>query len=127
MKLSRLHPAGFTLTLLCSVAYASMANGSKSNSNSEHMQEPHTARRVTKSVHPLGEIVARLQLSLYLRRIHGLVLGQILCILPLEEFLAVLGVRLAAKVAIRSGLLVLGFSQCKGHSDGPRTAVELDL
>merc|ERR1719172_342853 len=86
-----------------------------------------TVAVLTDSVHPLGEVVARFQCSIDLRRVHGLVLGQILGILPFEELDTILSVRLAAKVAICSSLLILGFAECKGHGNGTWTAIELDL
>merc|ERR1712098_738701 len=58
------------------------------------------------SVNPLCEIVAGLQLCLHLRRVHALVFGQVLGILPLEELHAILCIRLTSKVAIGSGILV---------------------
>merc|ERR1712070_670021 len=82
---------------------------------------------ISISVNPLGEVVAGLELSLHLSRIHSLVLGEVLGILPLEELDAVLGLRLAAKVAVCCSLLVLWFPQCQGHSNASRTAVEVDL
>ena len=78
-------------------------------------------------VHPLREVRAALQGSIHLRRAHGLVLGQILRVLPLEELDAILGDGLAAKVAVGSCLLVLGLTQSQGLRDGTRAAIELDL
>merc|ERR1712028_252778 len=65
------------------------------------------------SIHPLLQVVAGLELSLDLSTAHGLVLGQILGILPLKELLPILGLCLTAKVAISGGLLVLGLAESK--------------
>merc|ERR1712151_242834 len=80
-----------------------------------------------RSVHPLGQVIARLECCSDLCRIHRGVLLHILGILPLEEFLAVFGVRHAAEVAVCRCLLVLRLAKGQCRRDGARTAVELDL
>merc|ERR1719329_553478 len=80
-----------------------------------------------RSVNPLGEVVAGLQSSLHLRGVHRLVLGHIFSILPFEEFDAILGLWLAAEVAVGSSLLVLRLAKSQGQGDGTWAAVELDL
>merc|ERR1719215_927493 len=75
-------------------------------------------------VHPLRQVVAPLKLSGHLCRSHGLVLGQILGILPLEVLPALLGVGLPAEVAISCGLLVLWLAKRQGLRDGTWTAIE---
>jgi len=82
---------------------------------------------MTQSVNPLREVVAGLQLRLNLGRIHGLVLGQVLGILPLEELDAIFCFWLASKVAVSSSLLVLWLSQRERHGNASWTAVEVDL
>merc|ERR1712048_1483227 len=74
------------------------------------------------SVHPLREVVAGLERGGDLIRIHLGVLVDVLGVLPLEEFDAVLGIRLAAKVAVSRGLLILGLAKREGHGDGARAA-----
>merc|ERR1711972_378753 len=59
------------------------------------------------SIHPLGQVVAGFQRRTDLCRRHDGVPGQVLGILPLEKFDAVLGVRLASEMAVGRGLLVL--------------------
>merc|ERR1740123_2129801 len=78
-------------------------------------------------INPLRQVVAALQLSSHLCRSHGLVLGQILGILPLEVLPAVLGVGLPAEVAICCGLLVLWLTKRQRLCDGTRAAIECDL
>ena len=41
------------------------------------------------SIHPLGQVVAGLQLRLHFSRLHSLVLGQVFGILPLKELHAI--------------------------------------
>merc|ERR1719401_2696675 len=81
----------------------------------------HMARR---SIHPLCQVPAALQLSRDLLRCHALVLGEVLGVLPLEELNSVLRVGLAAEVAISGGLLVLGFAEGQGLRNGTRSAIE---
>merc|ERR1711959_839666 len=76
------------------------------------------------SIHPLGEVVAGLELCVNLCRAHALVFGEVLRILPLEEFDAILGDCLAAEMAISSGLLVLGLAKRQGLSDRTRAAIK---
>ena len=78
-------------------------------------------------VHPLREVRAALQRSIHLSRAHGLVLRQVLGVLPLEELDAILGDRLTAEVAVSRRLLVFRLTQSQGLSDGTRPAVEFDL
>ena len=66
------------------------------------------ARIEKRSVHPLLEEVALLQLRLHAGRGHGRVLGEVRGVLPLEELHAVLRVRLATEVAIRGRNLMTG-------------------
>merc|ERR1719375_221458 len=79
------------------------------------------------SIHPLGKIIAGLQGSSHLCRAHLCVLGHVLGVLPLEVLSAILGVWCTSEVAIGCGLLILWLTQRKGHSNGTRTAIELDL
>merc|ERR1719263_1143972 len=79
------------------------------------------------SVNPLREEVAALEGRGDLLRVHALVLGKVLGVLPLEELLAILGVGRAAEVAVRGGLLVLGLAELEGLGDGTGAGVELDL
>merc|ERR1719316_247631 len=81
----------------------------------------------TCSVHPLCEVVAGLQRSINLLCVHRFVLGEVLGVLPLEEFDAILRHCLASEVAVGSTLLILGLSKCKRNSDGTWTAIKLDL
>ena len=69
-------------------------------------------------VHPLREVRAALQRSIHLSRAHGLVLRQVLGVLPLEELDAILGDRLTAEVAVSRRLLVFRLTQSQGLSDG---------
>mmetsp|Transcript_49657 Transcript_49657/g.103295 ORF Transcript_49657/g.103295 Transcript_49657/m.103295 type:complete len:433 (+) Transcript_49657:194-1492(+) len=78
-------------------------------------------------VHPLREVRAALQGSIHLSRAHGLVLAQILRVLPLEELDAILGDGLAAKVAVGGSVLVLRLTQSQGLCNGSRSAIKLDL
>merc|ERR1711907_494059 len=96
----------------------------KEPSGSESLSNPWNKNA---SVNPLGKVVAGLQLSTDLLRVHALVLGQVLCVLPLEELLAILCVRLATEVAIGSGLLVFGLPERKGQSNSTWTAIKGDL
>merc|ERR1711907_6290 len=96
----------------------------KEPSGSESLSNPWNKNA---SVNPLGKVVAGLQLSTDLLRVHALVLGQVLGILPLEELFAILCVRLATEVAIGSSFLVLGLPESKGQSNSTWTAVEGDL
>merc|ERR1711907_643401 len=96
----------------------------KEPSGSESLSTPWNKNA---SVNPLGKVVAGLELSTDLLRVHALVLGQVLGVLPLEELLAILCVRLATKVAIGSGFLVLGLPQSKGQSNGTWTAIKGNL
>jgi len=79
------------------------------------------------SIHPLCQVVAALQLRGNLRRVHRLVLGQVLGVLPFEELDALLSIRLPAEVAIRRCLLVLWLAKCQRLRDGAWPAVEADL
>merc|ERR1712137_1538714 len=79
------------------------------------------------SIHPLGQVVARLECRFDLCRIHLSVLGNVLGILPLEELDSILGDSLAPEVAVGRSLLVLGLAESQGQSDGARAAVEFDL
>merc|ERR1712176_1334091 len=79
------------------------------------------------SVDPLGQVVAGLERRRHLLRAHALVLGEVLCVLPLEELDAVLRVCLAAKMAISRGLLVLWLAESKRLRNGARAAIKLDL
>merc|ERR1712066_779665 len=85
------------------------------------------ARSGPTSVHPLGQIVAGLQLRGDLRGVHLRVLGEVLGILPLEVLDALLGVRLAPEVAVRRRLLVFGLTERQGHRDRAGAAVEGNL
>merc|ERR1719424_2291660 len=82
---------------------------------------------LSTSVDPLCEVVAGLKLSGNLLRVHALVLGQVLRILPLEKLHAILGIRLTPKVAIGCSVLVFGFTQSKGHPEGTWAAIKGDL
>ena len=88
---------------------------------------PAPSQKINASIHPLCEIVAGLQLGLDLRTVHGLVLGQVLGILPLEELDAVLCVWLAPKVAIGGSLLVFGLTQGKRKGNGTWAAIKGQL
>merc|ERR1719188_1846367 len=79
------------------------------------------------SVHPLREVIARLQCRRNLVGVHGDVLRQVLRILPLEELDAILRVRLTPEVAIRRSFLVLGLTERECHGDRARPAIELDF
>merc|ERR1712146_617601 len=59
------------------------------------------------SVDPLGEEIAGRQLRRHLGRGHPCVLTEVLGALPFEELDAVLRVRLAAKMTVSGGLLIL--------------------
>ena len=78
-------------------------------------------------VHPLCQVGAALQCSIHLLGAHGLVLRQVLGVLPLKEFDASLRAGLAAEVAVSRRLLVLGLTQSQGLGDCTRAAVELHL
>merc|ERR1712113_1273549 len=60
------------------------------------------------SIDPLCQIVASLQLGCDLRRRHGCELGQVLRVLPFEEFDSILCVCLPAEVAVGRGPVDLG-------------------
>merc|ERR1712039_897790 len=75
------------------------------------------------SIHPLGQVVAALERHCHLIRGHALELGEILGILPLEEFDTILCVCLATEMAVRRSLLVLGLPEYQRLRDGVR---ELD-
>merc|ERR1711988_1703465 len=79
------------------------------------------------SVNPLGEVVAGLERSLDLSRVHVLVLAQVLGILPLKELHAVLCLCLAPEVAVGSSFLILRLPKCKRNSNGTGTTIELNL
>merc|ERR1711907_606778 len=96
----------------------------KEPSGSESLSTPWNKNA---SVNPLGEVVAGLQLSTDLLRVHALVLGQVLGIFPLKELLAILRVRLATEVAIGSSFLVLGLPEGKGQGDSTWTAIKGNL
>jgi len=78
-------------------------------------------------VHPLLQVVALLQLSRNRSRRHGDVLGEVRRVLPLEVLHAVLGVRLAAEVAVRRRNLVLRLAELERLGDRTRAAVEGNL
>merc|ERR1712054_528479 len=83
---------------------------------------------VTKnSIHPLCEVVAGLESSGHLRRAHFGILGHVLGVLPLEVLSAILGVWCTSKVAIGCSLLILWLTQRKGHCNGTRTAIKVNL
>merc|ERR1719291_797660 len=63
------------------------------------------------SIHPLGQVIAGLQRGGNLVGGHLPVLRDVLGVLPLEEFHAVLGDRLAPEVAVRRRLLILRLAQ----------------
>merc|ERR1719235_1229256 len=73
-----------------------------------------------RSVHPLLQVVALLQLRIHAGRGHGPVLGEVRRVLPFEVLHAVLRVRLAAEVAIRGRNLVLRLTQLQRLGDGAR-------
>merc|ERR1712187_1017068 len=58
------------------------------------------------SIYPFGKVITVFQCRCHLSRIHGNILGEVLGVLPLEEFLAILRIWLAPEVAIGSSLLV---------------------
>merc|ERR1712151_197457 len=68
------------------------------------------------SIHPLGQVVARLECRLDLRRLHLGVLGNILSAFPLEKLDSILGDGLAPEVAVCRSLLVLGLAESQRHS-----------
>merc|ERR1711988_935277 len=78
-------------------------------------------------VHPLGEEIAALESCRDLLAVHGRVLLQVLGILPLKELDAVLGLWLAAEVAVCCSLLILRLTQCQRLSNGTWSTVELNL
>merc|ERR1712194_580073 len=84
-------------------------------------------RDLNASIHPLREVVACLQLSLNLIRVHALVLRQILGVLPLEELHAILCIRLTPKVAIGSSLLIFGLAQRQRHAKCTWAAIKCNF
>merc|ERR1719183_921143 len=79
------------------------------------------------SIDPLREEVAGSEFRRHVGRGHGRVLAQVLGVLPLKEFDAVLGVRLTAEVAVCGGLLVFGLPERERLCNGAWPAVEVDL
>merc|ERR1712232_395775 len=86
-----------------------------------------TLKKFSDLVNPLLQVVAGLQGSSDLGSVIASILGQILGVLPLEELDAILGVWLAAKVAVCSSHLVLWLTECQRNGNGTRAAVKLNL
>merc|ERR1712050_535291 len=79
------------------------------------------------SIHTLRQVVATLECCSDMLRVHALVLGEVLRVLPFKELDAVLGHWLAAKMAIGSALLILRLAERQRHSNRSRAAIEGDL
>merc|ERR1711997_1025761 len=108
-----------SLELLHSRRISPMADGSG--------QGNQCVRCCSYSIDPLCEVIAAFQFSRDLRRCHGRILRQILGVLPLEKLDSVLGVCLAAEVAVGSGLLVLRFTQSQGLRNSAWPTIEGDF
>merc|ERR1719199_1958445 len=106
-----------------------MSNGAIARGGQKKTKKHLTSKSLTSctSVDPFCEVVAGGEGSIDLGGRHALVFGQILGILPLEEFDAILRDRLPSKVAVRSGLLVLRLPKRKRDGNGSWAAVELHL
>merc|ERR1712217_243064 len=78
-------------------------------------------------IHPLRQVVARLQFRSDLCGVHLRKSAQILCVLPLEILPAILRVRFTSEVAIRRRLLIFGLTEGKRYRNGSRTTIESDF